>query len=194
MKWVVIAVVVLGALIALVALIGSRLPQSHHASVEQIVTAPPEAVWMTITDVEAFPSWRADVKRVQRLPDREGRPAWIEEGRSGKITLAVERLEPPRLIPSCRLAGRGPMKSHLSPAAAGCASPRTEKSTIRSSGSWRVSSSGTKARFVRIRPRFRSGSRVRRRGVDQARDMRRRARSASVARPRAARLFSNSTI
>lgn len=98
MKWIVIAVVVLGALIALVALIGSRLPQSHHASVEQIVTAPPEAVWMTITDVEAFPSWRADVKRVQRLPDREGRPAWIEEGRSGKITLAVERLEPPRLL------------------------------------------------------------------------------------------------
>jgi len=38
MKWIVIAAVVLGALTAGCALIGWRLPQSHHASVEQIVT------------------------------------------------------------------------------------------------------------------------------------------------------------
>ena len=98
MKWIVIALVVLGALVAIVALIGSRLPQSHRASVEQTFTAAPEAVWQTITDVDAFPSWREGLKRVQRLPDRDGRPVWVEEGRSGKMTLAVERVEAPRLL------------------------------------------------------------------------------------------------
>ncbi len=98
MKWIVIALVVVGALVAIVALIGSRLPQSHRASVEETLTAPPDAVWRTITDIDAFPSWREGLKRVQRLPDRDGRPAWIEEGRSGKMTLTVERLEAPRLL------------------------------------------------------------------------------------------------
>ena len=98
MKWIVIAIVVLGVLVALVALIGSRLPQSHRASVEQTLAVAPEAVWRTITDIDAFPSWREGLKRVQRLPDRDGRPVWVEEGRSGKMTLAVERLEPPRLL------------------------------------------------------------------------------------------------
>jgi uncharacterized protein YndB with AHSA1/START domain len=98
MTWIVITIVVLGALVAIVALIGSRLPQSHRASVEQMLTAAPEVVWRTITDVEAFPSWRAGLKRVQRLPDRDGRPVWVEEGRSGRMTLAIQRLEPPRLL------------------------------------------------------------------------------------------------
>lgn len=98
MKWIVITVVVFGAVVAVVALIGSRLPQSHRASVEQTLTAAPEAVWRTITDIDAFPSWREGLKRVQRLPDRDGLPVWVEEGRSGKMTLAVERLEAPRLL------------------------------------------------------------------------------------------------
>jgi hypothetical protein len=51
-----------------------------------------------LTDVERFPSWRQDVKRVRRLPDRDGKPAWVEEGRSGKMTFAVERVEPPRVL------------------------------------------------------------------------------------------------
>ena len=98
MKWIVIALVVFAALVAIVALIGTRLPQSHRASVEHTLTAAPEVVWRTITDIESFPSWREGLKRVQRLPDRDGRPAWIEEGRSGKMTLVAEHMEPPRLL------------------------------------------------------------------------------------------------
>ena len=98
MKWVVIGLVLVGALVALVAFIGSRLPQSHRASIEQTLPAAPKAVWRTITDIDAFPSWREGLKRVQRLPDRDGLPVWAEEGRSGKMTLAVERLEAPHLL------------------------------------------------------------------------------------------------
>jgi uncharacterized protein YndB with AHSA1/START domain len=98
MKWLVIAVATIALIGALAALVGSRLPRSHRASREHAFAASPEAVWTAITDVEAFPSWRPDVRKVQRLPDRNGRPVWIEEGRSGKMTLAGERWEPPRIL------------------------------------------------------------------------------------------------
>jgi uncharacterized protein YndB with AHSA1/START domain len=98
MKWLIIAVATMALLVALTALVGSRLPKSHRVSREQALRASPEALWTAITSVEAFPSWRSDVSKVQRLPDRDGRPVWIEEGGSGKITLAVERWEPPRIL------------------------------------------------------------------------------------------------
>ena len=98
MKWLVIVVATIALLVALTALVGSRLPRSHRASREQVLAASPEAVWTAVTDVQAFPSWRTDVRTVQRLPDRDGRPVWIEEGGSGKMTLAVERWEPPRIL------------------------------------------------------------------------------------------------
>jgi uncharacterized protein YndB with AHSA1/START domain len=93
-----IGVVALALVAAVVAFIGSRLAQSHRASVAKTLPVPPGVVWSVITDVDAFPSWREGVKRVQRLPERNGYPVWIEEGRSGKITLAVERMETPHIL------------------------------------------------------------------------------------------------
>ena len=98
MKWLVIAVAAIALLVAFTALVGSRLPKSHRVSREQAFAASPDALWAVITDVESFPSWRSDVSKVRRLPDRDGRPVWIEEGRSGQMTLAVERWEPPRIL------------------------------------------------------------------------------------------------
>lgn len=98
MKWILVSALTIAAIVAVAALIGSRLPRSHHASREQTLAASPEAIWTAITDVEAFPTWRKDVKNAHRLPDREGRPVWVEEGRSGRMTLAVDRMEAPRLL------------------------------------------------------------------------------------------------
>ena len=98
MKWILLAAGTIAAALAVAALIGWRLPRSHRASREQIMVATPESIWAAITDVEAFPSWRTDVKKVQRLPDREGRRAWVEDGGSGKITFVVERSDAPRLL------------------------------------------------------------------------------------------------
>lgn len=97
MQWLLIVVVVLAAAAALAALLGSRLPQSHVAVRQARFDVPPEVVWAAITNVEAFPSWR-DVRTIERLPDRDGKAVWIEQGPSGRITLAVERQEPPRLL------------------------------------------------------------------------------------------------
>ena len=101
MKWTTIALIVvltLVAVAALAALVGSQLPRDHVASRQATFPVPPDVVWASITNVEAFPSWRSDVKKIERLPDREGRPVWIEDGSSGRITLATERMEPPRLL------------------------------------------------------------------------------------------------
>ncbi len=98
MKWVLIGIAALALVVAVAALIGSRLAQSHRASVTRVFPDAADAIWSAITDIEAFPSWRAGVTRVERLPDRNGYPAWIEEGGSGKLTLAVERMERPRVL------------------------------------------------------------------------------------------------
>jgi hypothetical protein len=98
MKWVVVGVIALAVVLALATFIGSRLAQSHRASVARTFPVAADVIWAAITDVEAFPSWRSGVKRVARLPDRNGFPVWIEEGRSGKMTLAIERMERPRIL------------------------------------------------------------------------------------------------
>jgi len=98
MKWVLVAVIVVALALALAAFIGSRLAQSHRASVARTFPVPPDVIWAAITEVEAFPSWRSGVKRIERLPDRNGFPVWVEEGRSGKMTLAIERMERPRIL------------------------------------------------------------------------------------------------
>jgi uncharacterized protein YndB with AHSA1/START domain len=96
LKWIVIVLVVVAAVVALAAIIGWSLPVSHVASRQRSLTAPPDIVWKYITDVDGFPSWRRDVKRVERLPDRDGKMVWAEEGSSGRITLAVEKSDAPR--------------------------------------------------------------------------------------------------
>ena len=133
MKWMLLIGVTVAAILALAALVGSRLAQSHRAWREHTLAASPEAIWIAITDVEAFPSWR-DIKKVERLPDRDGRPVWVEEGRSGRITLAVERMDAPRLLVS-RIADRdlpfgGTWTYELTPVAGGTRLKITEDGEI----------------------------------------------------------------
>jgi uncharacterized protein YndB with AHSA1/START domain len=98
MKWIGIAVAVVVVLVVVVLLVGWLLPEKHKASRQATFQVPPEAVWALITNIEAFPSWRGDVKTVRRLPDRDGRAVWVEETSAGRITLAVDRSEAPRLL------------------------------------------------------------------------------------------------
>ena len=98
MKWLFVAFLVVAGVVLTVTAIGVLLPKGHVASRRVRLSASPETIWKLITDVEAFPTWRTDVEHVERLPDRAGRQVWVEEGSSGRITLAVDRMEPPRLV------------------------------------------------------------------------------------------------
>jgi uncharacterized protein YndB with AHSA1/START domain len=98
MKWMGLIVLAVAAVVLVATIIGLLLPKAHHASREQIVAGTPDHIWEAITGVEAFPSWRKDVKAVQRLPDRDGRKMWSEDGPSGKLTFVVDRAERPRVL------------------------------------------------------------------------------------------------
>ncbi len=134
LKWTLIVLLLLVGIVVLAAIVGWLLPVSHVATGRRTLAASPDRVWQHITDVEAFPNWRSDVRRVERLPDRDGRAVWTEEGSSGRLTLAVEKIEPPRLLVS-RIADPdlpfgGTWTYEIAPAAAGCTLTITEHGEI----------------------------------------------------------------
>ncbi len=94
MKWILLTAAVLVALVALMAVVGALLPRGHVASCVARFKQPRQALWQALTDPAAMPSWRPDVKKVERLPDREGKPVWREIGSHGAITLEVTESSP----------------------------------------------------------------------------------------------------
>jgi uncharacterized protein YndB with AHSA1/START domain len=101
MRWILIVVVALVGVVLLVVIGGLLLPKEHTARSYATINAPPESVWRALTEVEAFPSWRGDVARVEILPPSNGRRSWREIGKHGTITFEEMLVDPPR-----RLIGR----------------------------------------------------------------------------------------
>lgn len=134
MKWVLIAVGGIGALIALMAIAGSFMPKSHTATRSAVIGKPPEVLWQVLTDCSSFPQWRPDVKTVEILPDRNGRKTWREDGKNGKITLeTIESSPPTRLILKIAdpdLPFGGTWTYQVEPAAAGSKITITENGEI----------------------------------------------------------------
>ena len=97
MKWAAIAVGVVVGLIIVVAIVGSMLPRDHVAAMSARIAASPDAVWATLVDRAAFPTWRRDVKRVELLPKASLGPSWREHG-SDAIAYVAEVEEPPRRL------------------------------------------------------------------------------------------------
>lgn len=99
MRWLAYVAAALAALVLLVVAVGAMLPRSHVAAVAARIAAPPAEVWRVITDPAAYPSWRADVRRVELLAPTAAGPAWREHGGDGAIAFAVDAAEPPtRLV------------------------------------------------------------------------------------------------
>lgn len=99
MRWLARLALVLLVLVLAMLLIGNGLAVEHRATVERVVPGEADQVWRVITHVEAFPEWRPGVDRVVRLEDRNGLPAWRENGSGGRLTLgAVWYERPDRLV------------------------------------------------------------------------------------------------
>jgi Polyketide cyclase / dehydrase and lipid transport len=98
MRWVLYIAAVVAAAALIVIVIGALLPKAHTASRTTQVAMPPEALYALLADVSQYPAWRPDVKRLERRPDRDGKPAWIEETGGMKIPMRFERMEPPSLL------------------------------------------------------------------------------------------------
>ncbi len=52
----------------------------------------PSEIWGVIADLGNQASWRTDLQRVDRVPDRNGHPVWEETDRRGQ-TLTMETVE-----------------------------------------------------------------------------------------------------
>ena len=75
MRWVLIAVGIIVALIVLVTVIGAFLPREHTASRAIVLREPPEAVWATIRNLEGIAAWFPEGARVKVEVAEERRPA-----------------------------------------------------------------------------------------------------------------------
>src|ERR1700704_6272565 len=96
MKLALTVVGVLAGLIILVAIIGAMLPRDHVATMRATIGAPPDKVFAALNDVAAYPSWRADVQRVEVLSVTP--LTWREHSRQGDMTFAMEHSDPPRAV------------------------------------------------------------------------------------------------
>jgi hypothetical protein len=97
MKWALIAVASLVAVVVAVLVIGWLLPKGHVAVRRARFKQPPHVIWETITGP---PDWRPDVVSYEMLPPVDGRLQWREVDRQ-KQSILFERVEakpPQRLV------------------------------------------------------------------------------------------------
>lgn len=90
MKWIIIMVVAIIALIAIVYLIGYFMPVRHKASLKIKLNATPQHVWNIITSPQEFKVWRSDLKKVT-ITDLKH---WTEISGNGTIHYEAEILQP----------------------------------------------------------------------------------------------------
>ncbi len=134
-----IVLVVLLGLLALVLSVAAFVPRKHAVSVRARYDQTPTVVWAVITDVDALPSWRSDVRSVERLPDVHGRPAWIERSKHGALPLAVVEWDAPRKLvtriadDARKLSFGGTWTWHLREVPNGCELTITENGFISNS-------------------------------------------------------------
>jgi len=89
MKWVWMIGGGLVMVVALVAAIGTMLPQSHHASRSARFRQRPETIYAVVAGP---PDWRSGVKSFGSLP---GGKSWEEDGHKQKITYELVDDRPP---------------------------------------------------------------------------------------------------
>ena len=83
--WVIIGIIV--TLIVLPLLVGLMLPQQSRATRVDLVRAPIDQVWESLSDLARHTEWRSDLKSVQLKDDDEGL-RWLEHSKTqGKLTV-----------------------------------------------------------------------------------------------------------
>ena len=90
--WLLVGIVLLVATVVLVVVVGSALPKRHSVARMAHFNRSPKEMWDVLTDFADQPSWRSDVRSVERLPDRNGRPVWRETDKRGQ-PLTLETME-----------------------------------------------------------------------------------------------------
>lgn len=88
-----VALYALGAC-TVVSVWGAHMPREHIAMQTIELPVPPAEVYAVVRDVEATPSWRTGVEKVEFLPDRGDRKIYRETGDDGTITFEIAEDRP----------------------------------------------------------------------------------------------------
>ncbi len=97
MKWVYFTLAGLVVLVLLVVLVGALLPVEHTVARRLQLRQSAAVVFAVLTEWQAFPKWRPDLKSVERLPTQDGKPCYREVSGFGPIDLRVETEVPDSL-------------------------------------------------------------------------------------------------
>ena len=79
MKWLLIGIGGIAALIALMALVGMFIPRDHRATSTVTLRQPPDSVWKAVRDLGGIPAWWHEMKQSERLADRDGHEVWRQK-------------------------------------------------------------------------------------------------------------------
>ncbi len=130
MKWFVRLLIILGVLILTMFIVGSTLPENHTATATQKFSSSREEVWKVVTDFNAWPSWRTDLKEM-----RDSNNSFSEVAEDGEvIEYRIEDFTPPeRLVTRIvtpDLAFGGSWTYELTPMEGGCSLTITENGEV----------------------------------------------------------------
>lgn len=99
MKWVLITLGAIAALIALLALIGLFVAREHRATSTVVLHQPPDSVWNVVRDFSGITGWWPEIKSTERLPDRNGQEVWRQKMSGFDVPLVITESAPPsRLV------------------------------------------------------------------------------------------------
>lgn len=133
LKWIVLVIVLVLAVVGVIALLGSQVPEQHVVSRTAEFRQPPQEVWDVI---DGPPTWRPEVVRYEVLSAGPHRK-WVEYGRHGeKMTYEVVESDPPHKlvtrIADPHLPFGGTWTYEIAPAGNGSALTITENGQIHS--------------------------------------------------------------
>ena len=136
MKWILVPVIAVAALILLVALIGWTLPAGHVASRRACFRQAPQAIFDAISGPG---EWRSDIARVEPAAAGDnGRPRWKEISKRGEaITYELVESTPPMRrvtrIADENLPYSGGWTLEVAPASGGSILVITERGEVKNS-------------------------------------------------------------
>jgi hypothetical protein len=131
MIWILYIAGGLVGLVILMVLIGLALPRDHVAARRTTLAKPPDEVWRALTDLDAQPSWRRGLKKLEHLSPTQFR----EHSTQGTITFEITDDRPCELritrIADDKLPFGGRWIYELAPAGAGTRLTITEDGFIK---------------------------------------------------------------
>jgi len=122
------------AVLAVVFVVGYRLPEQHTATRDRIFSATPERIFKEIATVSAYPKWRSGVQGVQMLPDSQGMTHFTEQDMTGDVAYVFEHVVPNRqlvlTISDTKLPYSGSWTFDLTPVSGGTQVSITEEGAV----------------------------------------------------------------